>query len=240
MSKEQADEKELAARITKTGSTHLPLLRLFLAQQTGIPIQRDRVVDSTASTHTMCRERDLFDSHRPLWPPHLTTPGDGRTFSAIQMGDSLDQAPIPPIAGDRTPCETFAKNGLPVRKLKRGAPGDISNVNRPGDDSITPSQRPATASTNGPSQMVQPQLNKPKSNGFNGESRRLAIASTNGLSHVTINRIHLNTEETGGLACGTGQQSVKGHSNSPGGLSMPTSTMEGPDGLTARVPTWRH
>jgi len=31
MLKEQANEKELAARITKMGSTHLPLLHLFLA-----------------------------------------------------------------------------------------------------------------------------------------------------------------------------------------------------------------
>jgi len=89
------------------------------------------------------------------------------------------------------------------------------------------------------SQMVQPQLNKPKSNRFDGESQRLAIASTNSLSHVTVDRIHLNAEEMGGLACRTGQQSVKGHSNSPGGLSAPMSTMEGPDGLTTRVPMWR-
>jgi len=232
-SKEQADEKELAARIAKTGSTHLPPLRLFLARQTGIPIQRDRVVDSTASAHTMCHERDLFDSHHPLWPPHLTNPGDGRTVSAIRMGDSLDQAPIPPIAGDRTPRETFAKNGLPVRKLEHGAPGDISNVNRPGDDSITPSRRPATASTNGPNQMVQPQLNKPKSNGFDGESRRLAIASTNSLSHITVDGIYPNAEETGGLACGTGQRSIKGHSNSPGGLSA----VETPGSLGAQLPS---
>jgi len=64
---------------------------------------------------------------------------------------------------------------------------DISTVNCPGDDSRTPSQRPAMASTN--NQMVQLQLNKLKSNGFDGESRRLAIVSTNSLSHVTVNRV---------------------------------------------------
>ena len=48
------------------------------------------------------------------------------------------------------------------------------------------------------------------------------------------NGIYPNTEEMGGLACRTGQRSVKRRSNSPGGLSVPTSTVEGSDELTCQ------
>ena len=194
MSKEQADEKELAAHVAKTGSTHLPPLHLFLARQTSAPIQRDWAVDSTVSTHTACHERDPFDSHRPPWPPHLTSPSNGKTVSVPDAGDTLNRAPIPSIAGDSTLREKFTK----------------------------------------------PELNKPKSNSFDGENRRLAIASTNGLSHVAVDGIYLNADETEGLACGIGQQSVKRRLNSPGGPRTPTSTLEVSVGPTTRAPGWRH
>lgn len=171
MSKEQADEKELAAHVAKTGSTHLPPLRLFLARQTSAPIERDWAVDSTASTHTACRECNPFDSHRPPWPPHLTSPSNGKTISAPDAGDTLNWAPIPSIAGDSTLHKKFTK----------------------------------------------PQLNKPKSNGFDGENRRLAIASTNGLSHVAVDGIYLNA----------------------GGPRTPTSALEVSVGPTTRAPGWR-
>ena len=143
--KEQADERELAAHVATTGSTHLPPLRLFMARHTSVPVQRDWVVDSTASAH-MCCERDPFDSHHPLQSPHLATPSNGKTVSAPDTGDTLNQAPMPSIAGDSTLREKFTK----------------------------------------------PQLNKLKSNGFNGENQRLAIASTNSLSHVAVDGIYLN------------------------------------------------
>ena len=186
------------------GSTHLPPLCLFVAQQT-IPTQRDWIVNSGASAHTR-RKRNQFVLYRTLWPPHPISLRNGKTISMLDTGDNLNQASKPSIAGDRTPCETFTKNRLPVRKLhvlESRAQTDVPNVNCPGNKSRMPSRRPAMASTN--SQMVQPQLNKPKSNRFNGESQRLAIASTNGLSHITIDGIYLNAEETRGLACRTGQ-----------------------------------
>jgi len=186
------------------GSTHLPPLCLFVAQQT-IPTQRDWIVNSGASAHTR-RKRNQFVLYRTLWPPHPISLCNGKTISVLDTGDNLNRASKPSIAGDRTPCETFTKNRLPVRKLhvlESRVQTDVPNVNCPGNKSRMPSRRPAMASTN--SQMVQPQLNKPKSNRFNGESQRLAIASTNGLSHITIDGIYLNAEETRGLACRTGQ-----------------------------------
>ena len=144
VSKEQADARELAAHVMTMGSTHLPLLCLFMAQHTSVPVQRDWVVDSTTSAH-MCCEHDPFDSHHPLQSPHLTTPGNGKTVSTPDVGDTLNWAPMPLIAGNHTLHEKFTKL----------------------------------------------QLNKLKSNGFNGENWRLAIASTNSLSHVTINGIYL-------------------------------------------------
>ena len=234
------EEKGLAARVTNMGSTHLPALYPFVVQQTS-PTQRDWIVNSNVSAHT-CRERNQFGLNCALWPPHPVSLRNGKTISALDAGDTLNWVSIPSIAGDRTPRETFTKSKQSVerlRALEHRAPGDVPNVKHPGDDSRTPSRRPAMASTNGPSQMVQPQLNKPKSIGFDGESRRLAIASTNGLSHVTVDGIYPNTEETGGLACGTGQRSVKRRSNSPGGLSAPTSAVEDADGPTTQVPTWK-
>jgi len=237
-SKEETEEKGLAARVVNMGSTHLPPLCPFVARQT-IPTQREWIVDSGASAHTR-RERNQFILYRALWPPHPISLRNGKTISVLDTGDNLNRASKPTIAGDRTPREMFAKNRLPVRKLctlESRAQTDVPNVNCPGNKSRMPSRRPAMASTN--SQMAQPQLNKPKLNSFNGESRRLAIASTNGLSHITIDGIYLNAEETRGLACGTGQQSVKRRLNSPGGLSAPMSAMEGSDELTTGAPGWR-
>jgi len=136
-SKEETEEKGLAARVANMGSTHLPPLCPFVARQT-IPTQREWIVDSGASAHTR-RKRNQFVLYCTLWPPHPISLRNGKTVSVLDTGDNLNQASKPSIAGDSTPRETFAKNGLPVRKLERGAPGDISNVNRPGDDSITPS-----------------------------------------------------------------------------------------------------
>jgi len=221
------------------GSTHLPLLCPFVARQT-IPTQREWIVDSGTSAH-MRRKRNQFVLYHALWPPHPVSLCNGKTISVLDTGDNLNRASKPSIASDRTPCETFTKNRLPVRKLcalESRAQTDVPNVNCPGNKSRMPSRRPAMASTN--SQMVQLQLNKPKSNRFDGESRRLAIVSTNGLSHVTVNRIHLNAEETGGLACRTGQRSIKRRSNSPGSLSAPMSAVEGSNELTTQAPGWRH
>ena len=114
-SKEQADERELAAHVTTTGSTHLSPLCLFMARHTSVPVQRDWVVDSTASAH-MCHERDPFDSHHPLQSPHLATPGNGKTVSAPDVGDTLNQAPMPSITGNRMLREKFTKPQL--NKLK--------------------------------------------------------------------------------------------------------------------------
>jgi len=62
----------------------------------------------------------------------------------------------------------------------------------------------------------------------------------NGLNHLAINEIHPIAEETEGLACGIGPHFVQGRSNSPVGLRVPTSTVESSDGLTTRVPGWKH
>ena len=63
--------------------------------------------------------------------------------------------------------------------------------------------------------------------------------STNSLSHLTVDGIHPNAEETEGLACRIGLQHVKSWSNSPGGLRAPMSAMGDPDGPTTRAPAWR-
>ena len=52
-SKEESDKKDLAARVTTMGSTHLPPLHLFMAQHVSGPTQR--AVNSTTSAQTMCR-----------------------------------------------------------------------------------------------------------------------------------------------------------------------------------------
>jgi len=218
------------------GSTHLPLLCLFVARQT-IPTQRDWIVDSGASAH-MHHERNQFILYCALWPPHPVSLRNGKTVSTLDVGDTPNQASKPTITGDRTLRETFTKNRPPVRKLESRAQTNVPTVNCPGNKSRTPSQRPAMASTN--SQMAQLQLNKPKLNRFDGKSQRLTIVSTNSLSHITVNWIYLNAEETRGLACRTGQRSVKRHLNSPGGLSAPMSAMEGSNELTTRAPGWRH
>ena len=192
-SKEQANEKELAAHVATMGSTHLPPLRLFMARHTSIPVQRDWVVDSTASAQTMCHEHNLFNSHHPLQSPYLATLGNGKTVSALDAGDTLNQAPMPSIAGNCMLRKKFTK----------------------------------------------PQLNKLKSNRFNGESQRLATTSTNSLSHVTVDGIHPNAKETEGLACGTGPQPIQTCSDSPGALSAPTSAVENADGHTTWIPAWK-
>ena len=63
--------------------------------------------------------------------------------------------------------------------------------------------------------------------------------STNSLSHITVDRKHLNASKVEGLACGIGLQRIKSQSNSPGGLRVPTSAMGNPDGPTTRAPAWR-
>ena len=185
-SKEETDEKKLVARVVTMGSTHLPPLRLFMAWHVSAPTQR--VANSTASTQTMCRERDLFDSHPPLLFSCLATPGNGKTVPAQDAGDTPKRVPIPLIASNCVPCEA-----------------------------------------------VPLQLNKPKSVRLNGENRKLAMTSTNGLSQFTVDGISPSASKAEGLACGTGPQCDKIHLNSPGQTRAPTSTMEGPDGLTTRA-----
>jgi len=240
-SKEETEEKGLAARIANMGSTYLPPLCPFVARQT-IPTQREWIVDSGASAHTR-RERNQFILYRALWPPHPVSLRNGKTVSVLDTGDNLNRASKPSIAGDSTPRETFTKNKQLVRRLQtpeRRAPrDDVPNVNRPGDDSRMSSRRPAMASTNSASQSVQPQLNKPKSNGVDGESRRLAITSTYSLSHLTVDGKHLNITKAEGLACGIGPQPIKSLSNIPGGPRTPTSIMGDSDVSTTRAPAWR-
>ena len=185
-SKEESDEKELAARVATMGATHLPPLRLFMARHVSAPTQRD--ANSTASAQTMCHEHKLFDSHPPLLFSRLATPGNGKTVPTQDAGDTPKQAPMPLIAGNRMPREA-----------------------------------------------VPPQLNKLKSVSLDGENQRLAKTSTDGLSHLTVDEINLKATKAEGLACGTGPQRDKIHSNSPGQTRAPTSTMEGPDGLTTHA-----
>ena len=171
-SKEEMEETELAAGVANMGSTHLPPLCLFMARQT-IPTQRDWIINSGASAHMHC-EQNQFSKYRALWPPHLLSLCNSKTVSMLDAGDTPNRASKPTIASDRTPRETFTKNKQLVRRLqtpKCRAPRDnVPNVNHPGDDSRMSSQRPAMASTNGTSQSVQLQLNKPKSNGVDDES----------------------------------------------------------------------
>ena len=111
--KEETDEKELVARVATMGSTHLPPLCLFMAQHVSTPTQR--AVSSTASAQTMCRERDLFDSHSPLLSHRLATPGNGKTVPAQDVGDTPKRVPIPLIAGNRVPREAVPPQ---LNKLK--------------------------------------------------------------------------------------------------------------------------
>ena len=62
-----------------------------------------------------------------------------QTISALDAGDTLNWVSMPLIAGDRMPHETFTKWKQSVKMLERRAPGDVPNVNSPGDDSRTPS-----------------------------------------------------------------------------------------------------
>ena len=98
---------ELAARVANMGSTHLPLLCPFVAQQT-IPTQRDWIVNSGASAHTR-RERNQFVLYCALWPPHLLSLRKRQTVSALDAGDTLNRVSMPLIAGVRTPREMFTK-----------------------------------------------------------------------------------------------------------------------------------
>ena len=86
VSKEKTDEKELVARVTTMESTHLPLLCLFMARHVNAPTQRD--ANSTASTQTMCREHNLFNSCPPLLFSCLATPDNGKTIPAQDAGDT--------------------------------------------------------------------------------------------------------------------------------------------------------
>ena len=170
-SKEESDKKDLAAHVATMGSTHLPPLCLFMARHVSAPTQR--AVNSTVSAQTMCRERDLFDSHPPLLFSRLATPGNGKTVSTQDVGDTPKRALMPLIAGDHMPRDTFTKNKLSVGKCqtpKHRAQGDIPNVNRLGGDSQTLRQKSTMVST--ASEAVPPQLNKPKSNELDGKSRK--------------------------------------------------------------------
>ena len=100
-SKKESDEKDLAARVTTMGSTHLPPLHLFMARHVSAPTQR--AINSTASTQTMCCEHDLFDSHPPLLFSRLATPGNGKPIPAQDAGDTPKRAPMPLIAGNCVP-----------------------------------------------------------------------------------------------------------------------------------------
>ena len=95
---------------------------------------------------------------------------------------------------------------------------------------------PLIASNHVPREAVPPQLNKLKSVSLDGKNRQLTKTSTDGLSHLTIDEINLKATKAEGLACGTGPQHDKSHSNSPGGKRVPTSAMEGPDGPTTHAP----
>ena len=112
-SKEESDEKELAARVATMGSTHLPPLRLFMARHVSAPTQRD--VNSTASAQTMCCKRELFDSRPPLLFSRLATPGNGKTVPAQDAGDTPKWASMPLIAGNRVPREAVPPQ---LNKLK--------------------------------------------------------------------------------------------------------------------------
>ena len=229
MLKGKADEKESMAHVVKMGSTHLPPLCLFMARHTSTHAQRDWVVDSSVSAH-MCRERNLFNLHCPLRPPPLATPGNGKTVSTPDAGDTLNWAPMPSITGNCTLHETFTKNKLLVRKsqmLEHRVSRDIPNANCFGDGSSH-------------HKTVQLQLNKPQSNRLDGKNQRLTTTSTNGLSHLTIDDVHPSAVEAEGLACGTGLQHNKSCSNLPGEMRAPMSAMEGPDGLTTHAPALNH
>ena len=131
------EETGLAACVTNMGSTHLPPLCPFMARQT-IPTQRDWIVNSGASAHTCC-EWNQFILYWVLWPPHLLSLHKWQTISALDAGDTLNWVSMPLIAGDRTPHETFTKWKQSVKMLERRAPGDVPNVNSPGDNSRMPS-----------------------------------------------------------------------------------------------------
>ena len=224
------------------GSTHLPPLRLFMARHVSTPTQR--VANSTASAQTMCCKRDLFDSRPPLLFSRLATPGNGKTIPAQDAGDTPKQALMPLIASDHMPRNMFTKNKLSVRKCQtpeHRAQGDIPNVNHLGGDSQTLSQKPTMVST--AREAVPPQLNKPKSNELDDESRKLATMSASGHSHLTIDGIHPKANKAEGLACGTDPQRKpcsQTCSNSPGGKRAPMSAMEGPDELTTHAPALNH
>ena len=112
-SKEETDEKKLAARVATMGSTHLPLLCLFMARHVSAPTQR--AVNSTTSTQTMCRERELFDSHPPLQSPRLATPGNSKPIPTQDVGDTPKRTPMPLIAGNHVPHEAVPPQ---LNKLK--------------------------------------------------------------------------------------------------------------------------
>ena len=99
---------------------------------------------------------------------------------------------------------------------------------------------PLIAGNRVPHEAVPPQLNKLKLVSLDGENQQLAKTSTDGLSHLTVDEINLEATKAEGLACGTGPQCNKIHLNSPGQTRVPTSAMEGPDGLTTHAPVLNH
>ena len=143
------------------------------------------------TTQTMLTDADWISGH---WGDIL-----------LHTTHTLNWAPTPLIASNCTPHEMFTNKKLLVRKLQAlesRMQRDVPSINHPAYSSRGPSQRPATASTS------SHQASELQTNRFDGESRRLTTASTYSLSHLTADEMDLNAEETEGLACGTGPQSI--------------------------------
>ncbi|KIM51260.1 hypothetical protein SCLCIDRAFT_33590 [Scleroderma citrinum Foug A] len=129
--KEETEEKELATRVAKMGSTHLPPLCPFMAQQTS-PTQRDWIVDSGASAHTCC-ERNQFDLYRMLWPPHLISLGNGKTVPAIGMGDIRLL-----LRWTQTVCPSHALKGTTFKRFLACGPAELWMVKRQSESKDSP------------------------------------------------------------------------------------------------------
>ena len=166
----------------KTANEHVPGVESTAAQTAHKLLE---------TTQTMLTDTDWISGH---WGDIL-----------LHTARTLNWAPTPLIASNCTLREMFTKKKLLVRKLQAlesRMRRDVPSINHPAYSSRGPSRRPATASTNS-CQASELQMNR-----FNGESRRLATASTYSLSHLTADEMDLNTEETEGLACRTGPQSI--------------------------------
>ena len=132
-------------------------------------------------------------------------------------------------------CDLFDSHPpLLFSRLANPGNGKTVPVQDAGD---TPKQAPMPliAGNCVPRKAVPPQLNKSKLFGLDGKNQRLVKTSTDGLSHFTVDGISPSASKAEGLACGTSPQRDKNHLNSPGGTRVPTSAMEGPDGLTTHA-----